>query len=65
MTLSVTGNRFNLTTGFANKDGLTESPRPQTSAFNGGPAPNSPQAVNDNQSAWDLIPFPDGWYADC
>jgi hypothetical protein len=24
-----------------------------------------PKAANDNQSAWDLTPFPDGWYADC
>ena len=24
-----------------------------------------PKAANDNQSAWDPTPFPDGWYADC
>jgi hypothetical protein len=24
-----------------------------------------PKAANDNQSAWDLTPFPDGWYAHC
>jgi hypothetical protein len=65
MTLSVTCNKFNLATDFPNKDGLTESLRPQTSAFNGEPASNLPQTVNDNQSAWDLIQFPDGWYADC
>ena len=65
MTLSVTCNRFNLATGCAHKDGLTESQRPQPSVFNGEPPSISPQAVNDNQSAWDLIQFPDGWYADC
>jgi hypothetical protein len=23
------------------------------------------RAANDNQTAWDLIPFPEGWYAAC
>ncbi|WP_193374176.1 MULTISPECIES: hypothetical protein [Bradyrhizobium] len=27
------------------------------------PSQEPPQAANDNQAAWSLVPFPPGWYA--
>jgi hypothetical protein len=39
---------------------------PRASASAHEPDPDRPpQAANDDQSAWDLVPFPDGWYAGC
>jgi hypothetical protein len=39
---------------------------PQAGAFAREPASDRPpQAVNDDELAWNLVPFPDGWYAAC
>jgi hypothetical protein len=39
---------------------------PPAGALASEPAADRPQqAVKDDQSAWDLEPFPDGWYVGC
>jgi hypothetical protein len=39
---------------------------PQAGAVVSRPASNRPPpAANDEQPAWHLVPFPDGWYATC
>lgn len=39
---------------------------PQADSPAGEPAlDRTPRAANDDQSSWDLVPFPDGWYAAC
>lgn len=37
-----------------------ENPPLHAAAFD-----RSSSAANDNQLAWDIIPFPDDWYAAC
>jgi hypothetical protein len=43
---------------------LNRSPQVNDSAYL--PASDRPrQVANDSQPAWNLIPFPNGWYAGC
>lgn len=37
---------------------------PRSWTFDATPR-NTPMAANDNEGAWPLLPFPDGWYAAC
>ncbi|MEH2485233.1 hypothetical protein [Bradyrhizobium sp. AZCC 2230] len=37
---------------------------PRSWSFHATPTKNL-AAANDNEGAWPLVPFPDGWYAAC